>query len=140
MWLQNTNKHSCPLSNLFSPNQVLTHAARAAASGGRARRARRALVRVTTCCPLVRFPHIESIKDAARDGPCAHGKVVQRLIIFDGCCPVRASPVSPAPLVRSEKDELQRQRRAGHGAQLETVHLTSRHLWWPHAARAKGSG
>ena len=33
---------------LFSPNQVLTHAARAAAgaSGGRARRARRALVRV----------------------------------------------------------------------------------------------
>ena len=29
-----------------------------------------------TCCPLVRFSHIGgSIKDAARDGPCAHGKV-----------------------------------------------------------------
>ena len=26
-----------------------------------------------TCCPLVRFSHIGSIKDAARDGPCAHG-------------------------------------------------------------------
>ena len=26
-----------------------------------------------TCCPLVRFPHIGSIEDAARDGPCAHG-------------------------------------------------------------------
>ena len=28
-----------------------------------------------TCCPLVRFSHIGSIKDAARDGPCAHGKL-----------------------------------------------------------------
>ena len=27
-----------------------------------------------TCCPLVRFSHIGSIEDAARDGPCAHGK------------------------------------------------------------------
>ena len=29
-----------------------------------------------TCCPLVRFSHIRdgSIEDAARDGPCAHGK------------------------------------------------------------------
>ena len=26
-----------------------------------------------TCCPLVRFSHIGSIEDAARDGPCAHG-------------------------------------------------------------------
>ena len=39
---------------LLSPNQVLTHAARAAAgtSGGRARRARRALVRVTFAKPV----------------------------------------------------------------------------------------
>ena len=28
-----------------------------------------------TCCPLVRFSHIGSIEDTARDGPCAHGKV-----------------------------------------------------------------
>ena len=27
-----------------------------------------------TCCPFVRFSHIGSIEDAARDGPCAHGK------------------------------------------------------------------
>ena len=29
-----------------------------------------------TCCPLVRFSHIGSIEDAARDGPCAHGKML----------------------------------------------------------------
>ena len=31
-----------------------------------------------TCCPLVRFSHIGSIEDAARDGPCAHGKTMTR--------------------------------------------------------------
>ena len=48
-----------------------------------AARARRALVRAKfviihypSCCPLVRFSHIGSIEDAARDGPCAHGKSV----------------------------------------------------------------
>ena len=29
-----------------------------------------------TCGPLVRFSHIGSIEDAARDGPCAHGNVI----------------------------------------------------------------
>ena len=31
----------------------------------------------STCCLLVRFSHIGSIEDAARDGPCAHGNVRQ---------------------------------------------------------------
>ena len=56
----------CPLS----PNQVLTrtHAAKGAA--------RHAKGPGQGNCPLVRFSHIGSIKDAARDGPCAHGKIV----------------------------------------------------------------
>ena len=55
---------------MCSPNQVLTHAARAAAkqlnggafsgtSGGRAWRARRALVRVTTCVSEAFCPNFQ---------------------------------------------------------------------------------
>ena len=36
-----------------------------------------------TCCPLVRFSHIGSIEDAARDGPCAHGKGNARPRFFE---------------------------------------------------------
>ena len=38
--------------------------------------ARMVMVRIyPTCCPLVRFSHRRCCEDAARDGPCAHGKV-----------------------------------------------------------------
>ena len=41
----------------------------------RAVRAKCSFIQCPTCCPLVRFSHIRSIEDAARDGPCAHGKM-----------------------------------------------------------------
>ena len=41
----------------------------------------------STCCPLVRLSHIGSIKDAARDGPCACGKRTMRAAQQRSCRP-----------------------------------------------------
>ena len=47
-----------------------------------------------TCCPLVRFSHI-GIEDAARDGPCVHGKVKASLVNLAFCDFVRIQLFPP---------------------------------------------